>query len=325
MAIISQFTSKAKEESGVGKSEDMEKLYLTQFNKFKEELEGIDKKYSADIGSVDVAMPDSLGLTKREYEMPTEDELYKLAKEALQSKYQTSKHSIEESDSKSKNNFQNKMTEAEQDATKSKEKLNRSLAKEISAIKEDATGKGVARSSIVTSAVERAQKEYGEKASDVDGEYQDKVQLITTGLEQLANQTKQALEALQQSHDSEVVAKAQKMLEDAQKEYQEVVKYNNSIDEKETKYQKERAEALNKAYNDEVERAQKIVQMYNTIGKSGVEKMAMQEKLEKAKEYFASMPKSIAQKLIQSDSSMRHYFGEYYDYLLSYLKGLNRI
>ena len=148
MAIISQFTSKAKEESGVGKSEDMEKLYLTQFNKFKEELEGIDKKYSADIGSVDVAMPDSLGLTKREYEMPTEDELYKLAKEALQSKYQTSKHSIEESDSKSKNNFQNKMTEAEQDATKSKEKLNRSLAKEISAIKEDATGKGVARSSI---------------------------------------------------------------------------------------------------------------------------------------------------------------------------------
>ena len=325
MAIISQFTSKAKEESGVGKSEDMEKLYLTQFNKFKEELEGIDKKYSADIGSVDVAMPDSLGLTKREYEMPTEDELYKLAKEALQSKYQTSKHSIEESDSKSKNNFQNKMTEAEQDATKSKEKLNRSLAKEISAIKEDATSKGVARSSIVTSAVERAQQEYGEKASDVDGEYQDKVQLITTGLEQLANQTKQALEALQQSHDSEVVAKAQKMLEDAQKEYQEVVKYNNSIDEKETKYQKERAEALNKAYNDEVERAQKIVQMYNTIGKSGVEKMAMQEKLEKAKEYFASMPKSIAQKLIQSDSSMRHYFGEYYDYLLSYLKGLNRI
>ena len=94
MSIFSQFTTKAKEQGSVGQGDDMEKLYLEQFNKFKSELEGIDKKYSADVGKVDLDMPDSLGLTKREYDMPTEDELYKLAREALQTKYETNKHSI---------------------------------------------------------------------------------------------------------------------------------------------------------------------------------------------------------------------------------------
>ena len=322
MSIFSQFTTKAKEQGSVGQGDDMEKLYLEQFNKFKSELEGIDKKYSADIGKVDLDMPDSLGLTKREYDMPTEDELYKLAREALQSKYETNKHSIEENKSKGQNTLNNKIVQATQDAEASKKTINRNLEKEIASIKEDATGKGVARSSIVTSAVQFAKDQYGEKAGDVDAEYKNKVALVTAQLEQLQKQTQEALEALQKSHDSSVVAKAQDMLESAQKEYQDVVEYNNEIDRKEALYQAERAEALNKAKNDEVARAKKIADMYASIGKSGVEKMAMQEKLEKAKEYFANMPKVMAQKLLQSDASMRYYFGEYYDYLLSYVKGL---
>ncbi len=293
-----------------------------EYKKLRNKMENVDNKYSLSYHEPQLDMPESLNLEKMTYEMPDEDELLKNAEQRTEADYITDKYKIEKAETAGRDKLDGERTQAERAEEELMKKLADKLQSDTRTVSDDTLKKGTARSSIRSEGLSEARSVHDSGVSQAQASKEEKLADIQRRLQQLAEQTASALSSLDQTRDAEIKETLEKLLAEAERQRDSVMKYNNTVEEKEQKYQAQREKAYESARQAENQRAMKAASLYAQLGASGVEEQKLNEKLSLAKQFFGTMSRAEAKSLLNSDSFMYAQLGKYYNYLTDFVNSL---
>ncbi|MBS7304566.1 MAG: hypothetical protein KIG20_02690, partial [Eubacteriales bacterium] len=97
---------------------------------------------------------------------------------------------------------------------------------------------------------------------------------------------------------------------------------NNSVDEKEANYQKSLAKQLKDLEEKEWARVQRILELTEKLGATGVERQKEREKYEAAKQILDQYSPETAYEILTGTAAFSDNLGSSYDQLKSYYKSL---
>ena len=292
----------------------------------RKSLTVIDGNYSMNpFGSVDLDMPETLGLEKLTYTPKSEDEIYDLAKQYLEAAYTTSYDRIENDYLKRSDTVNDKksteldklaasLVRADEDEQKAAQKAGYNTLKQ-----------GLARSSIkeewlkdIASGADR-NREGLSSASGI------KTDSLERQLENLQEQKLNALKNLDAEHALKLDAKITDLVKQENTVSDAVTKYNNSVDEKEANYLRTKQAAYDAAVKNKYDAAKRNMELAARLGEDYVADLKQQEKLQAVKEFIAAsgMPADEAAEFISKDTLFREQLGDrYYNELGKWVTGL---
>lgn len=305
---------------GTGGGKTAENAPLSEgYKELLKELEKTDKKYSTNYQAPKTDLPSSLGTEKVTYVMPTQEEIEKQAKEQLESDYISKKSSVEQKRQKGEDSIANSVTKAQYESMLKKLKAEQALPEEKEAALNKAVEQGLARSSISKGMQEKAQEEYEEEVENIAAQENADKAVLAQQLQQLREQTEEALKAISNMYDADVVEKVSKLLNDALKQKQNALEYNNSLEAAESRYKITRQNALTAAEKEERQRLAELQKLYEQLGKSGVQQKAQLEKYIQAKAFFDTLSPKDAKELLKASAALQYYLGDYYAAFADYI------
>ena len=280
----------------------------------------MNKKYDVEIKYVLPELPESLGLEKKEYKMPTEEELMSLAEQTYRDDYLADVNSAQEKSKQKQLDFEQDIETQKEKAEQGKKSVFQSLVDDVEKILNRANEQGILRSSIVKNVVSDKENEVEDKAKDIEIESQTKIDQLLQQIENVKQQAEQTLESLKQKNQEKVATKYQSLIENAQKEKNKVDEYNNTVAQKEQEYLVQKALAEEELAKSETERAKNVAEIYAKLGRTGVEEVKMEEKIQIAKDFLDSLDKNDALRVLTKTDVFREQFDEYYEMLVNYVK-----
>ncbi len=290
------------------------------YDELLQRLNNIDDRFSTEYKEPELHLPESLGLEKMQYEMPSDDELQKQAEQALSKKYAETMQKLENSASNAKEKWQASETAAQEKAAAERQKTEKAHVAQADKLQKDAIRRGLSRSSIYTEQQKDLEQATAERQAEIEQTKSAALSEIETQIRRLEAELLRAKSDYEAVHAAEVGQKAEGLKTNALKQQESVKKYNDTLDEKEAKYQKARAEAVLKAQNDAWQRVNNVIEMEAKYGKTGMEQKKLELKLASVKDFYSQMPAKEAYERFAADSSMQYHLKEYYPYLLQYFK-----
>ncbi len=240
-----------------------------------------------------------LSLTRLEYDAPTDDEIIKLASESLESKYKQKKDSLTDLTTEKKNDFLSAIERAKENSQREKIEVNDSFEKAKQSVENNALKRGMARSSVVVNEVGQLERQKNSQLGEVDRELTEKIEGINSQINSLEAELSQSIKDLDMEKAVELNEKITALKEERKAKQDEVIKYNNSISETETKY--------NNSYANGVG-GEAVKELTNRINK---------EKVQTALNYYTQLPtEELALESLQGDIDVISAMGEYYPYLI---------
>lgn len=240
-----------------------------------------------------------LSLTRLEYDAPTDDEIIKLASESLESKYKQKKDSLTDLTTEKKNDFLSAIERAKENSQREKIEVNDSFEKAKQSVENNALKRGMARSSVVVNEVGQLERQKNSQLGEVDRELTEKIEGINSQINSLEAELSQSIKDLDMEKAVELNEKITALKEERKAKQDEVIKYNNSINETETKY--------NNSYANGVG-GEAVKELTNRINK---------EKVQTALNYYTQLPtEELALESLQGDIDVISAMGEYYPYLI---------
>lgn len=273
-------------------------------------IAAIEAKYNANPSRVELDAPDSLGLEKLQYEGASDEEIQLSAEKAAEDAYQKSLQSIN-----SKN---------EQDAEKIqsfKTSLSNTLENRLLSIDSDyddakksvenqAIRRGLARSSIIMGQIQAFDESRLSTKHAEEKSYAEAITDLENKLYDLEAGKAAAIEALDIDKLNSITEQIQKLTKERDDKLTEVLKYNNTVSEKEAKYKKDL----------DIEKLNLQTQALKNLTSGEIAKKVSEEKLSAAKTYFDSATPSEAVALLLTDSKVKEALGNNYTYLLNYYR-----
>lgn len=264
-----------------------------------EDIAALQKEYE----DKTLAETKTLGLTKLEYTAPTDDELLSQAKKTLADKYSSKKAAASADAEEKRKTLSEAIAEAEKRASEEKAAVDDNYGTAKSQIENSALKRGIARSSIAQGAVNELAKSSAEKKQEIDDRTVEKKATLSEQLAAIDGELQNLLNGIDESERDEIEAAYDKLKAASDEKAQEVVKYNNSIEEKEKNYELKTYDAATEA------RLAEIKEDYD------------RQKLYVALDYYLSIEdKAEALKDFLSEESMKNYLGSYYDYMVNILR-----
>lgn len=240
-----------------------------------------------------------LSLTRLEYDAPTDDEIIKLASESLESKYKQKKDSLTDLTTEKKNDFLSAIERAKENSQREKIEVNDNFEKAKQSVENNALKRGMARSSVVVNEVGQLERQKNSQLGEVDRELTEKIEGINSQINSLEAELSQSIKDLDMEKAVELNEKITTLKEERKAKQDEVIKYNNSISETETKY--------NNSYANGVG-GEAVKELTNRINK---------EKVQTALNYYTQLPtEELALESLQGDIDVISAMGEYYPYLI---------
>lgn len=265
---------------------------LEEIEKLQEEFRN---KTYADVKKMD--------LQKIEYVEPDDDELTEKAKKSVEERFNTKRRQATESAENKSKTLSEALSEIAELSEKQKAEADKYYEDAKKASENSAIKRGVARSSMAQNAVTELAKALADKKSDIDiaaaeksGKLNDELRSVGAEFEKLLNSiTEEEIVAATDAYD--------KLKKEANDEKNEVVKYNNSLEEKQKEFE---AKTLGVKNEEEIARIKNDYDM---------------KKFSVALDYYLSLsdPKDALSEFVK-DEEMKDYLGGFYDYLLAVLK-----
>lgn len=153
--------------------------------------------------------------------------------------------------------------------------------------------------------------------ADRDGEKA----IVNGEISQLQTNYQQWLQRLESQYQSKLSDKVSQLTSKQQTKQQAVQKYNNSLTEKEQKYQMTCKRALQYARQQESARALTAGQLFATLGAIGFEENLQNEKLMVVKTELMPLRRNEALTLAQIDGFLQTELGYCYDALITWING----
>lgn len=210
-----------------------------QYESYKKELDTINKRYSETYIEPETDMPQSLGLSKIEYETPSDEQLRKKAEISLSADKQAAAEKISRDTSEKIKKQQTLKDKAFSEAVKQLIDIDREETETKREKENDALARNLARSSIASEGIKQVESYADEMRAQTERERDDAIDAISREIDALKRDASRALSENEKVFLSKLEAETERLRQAAEKEKREAEKYNNSIAEKEAEYGKE--------------------------------------------------------------------------------------
>lgn len=265
----------------------------------KKELGDIQTENDAKIQAV---YDNQLKLEKIEYDAPTDDEIYNLAKSYIDQKYTVLQDDQKKKAEDKKTSLSQQIEKARKNYQETEKRLDETYKTSQNEIEDQAIKRGISRSSIVLNELTDLENAKNAKKSENEKELSDSVKNLTSQIDNLSEELNSSLKNLDMQKAYELSERIESLKDERDKKNLEVLKYNNDVIEKEKNYEK----SLAKTAKQEVE---------------DIEFSTAKQKLNAVLEYyFAFEDPKDALKEFEKDEDMRKLLGEHYAYVYNALK-----
>lgn len=291
-----------------------------QYESYKKELDTINKRYSETYIEPETDMPQSLGLSKIEYETPSDEQLRKKAEISLSADKQAAAEKISRDTSEKIKKQQTLKDKAFSEAVKQLIDIDREETETKREKENDALARNLARSSIASEGIKQVESYADEMRAQTQRERDDAIDAISREIDALKRDASRALSENEKVFLSKLEAETEKLRQAAEKEKREAEKYNNSIAEKEAEYGKELEKRAKELERQEWERLARLAEIKNKQGENAVQSMKQKEILTATKAFYDSLSPADALGLFLSDTGMQSTLGDEYVWFLNYLQ-----
>lgn len=306
------------------KDKEQKEKYSGAEKALNDKLAQMDKEYISNLPKDEFNpseyLDEKLDIPRKEYQGLSEEEIAIKAKEdndkLLESKKlntevdydkNVQKHEVQKEENKEK---------AEEDLLKlAQEYVQNKKANDSKMVKNNLT-----MSSIKTN-VENALKDNYEGESQYTKEkLENKINLLDAEIESVNQRKEKAMEALDLEYAVKLDESVKKLLKERQSTIDDIEAYNAKAAKEELKYQKDKANYL-QDYKDKLAK-EKNDKLNNEIryGMSGDKKIEYDNRLSTVIEFYDSMPRRIAEQMVNGNIMLKNYLGAYYNTVLDRYK-----
>lgn len=287
--------------------------------KLKEIADSFEPSYDPGKGYEDISelLPEKIDFVYREYEGDDEetiksntDKKYKDLLEA-DSKIVGDRYDVKVGELESK-----KKTSGEESAIKSGE-IDDKYENIKQAIVNGLIQRGLYRSSIKGSQTKAAEDAKQSEQDALSAELAKKLGAYDAQIEKLRGEENVALEQLDLSYAQKLESEIQSLLDKRAKEIASIDDYNNKLKEKEAKYIENRTKAIEKQLAQRLKDELEIKAMENKYGYAGEKAENYSQRYDLAFEYYNSLPKDVALKMIDGNVDLQKYLGNYFGKLVT--------
>ncbi len=315
-----------------GQKDDEQKRKLAEAKAGEQELEKqlaeLDKKFNASKPTktydVDSIFPKDSGLREIEYTPRTDDDIVNSATKEIDYQKGKEKNKVESGFESSISALEKSKSQADKSLRESYADLEKVYNELRQKAENDAIKRGVARSSIIMSKLGNLDEAKMLSAGEIESAYNETIGDINTKINGLEQDRENALLKLDLKYASELTNRIADLKADRDSVVAQYEKYNNQIREKQTKYETQRQQNIEKYLSDkaaEEKAAEKAQEAYEKAHGYTGEKLAEYEnRYNLAYDFYMSLSPDIAVNALKTANSMKYYLGNYYDKLLTELK-----
>lgn len=272
-------------------------------------LNEIEKKYSLE--EFQPKEITSLGLEKKEFNAPTQEEIKQQAENSLKAEKENGIKKIQNTYEKKFSDLDYKFETLDENKIDDLETASRNYVSSLKNATNNSIKQGISRSSIYNEALKAIESNFDETENKIISEFNKNLTRLEGEKEILQKQKESALESFDISYAVKLETKISNLNKEILKQQQEVEKFNKEIDEKEQK----NIEAQEKANLEEQKRIEKRnAEILKQKEKNGAEftREKFKEKYDVVLEFLMSLPKDVALNELTKDNSYEMMLSMYY-------------
>lgn len=263
------------------------------YSNMLDEFKKVDDKYDL--------TTDEVSFEKKTFTKPSDEEIKTSAQNSLEDYKQTSLKNIEDDYNEKSADISSQIDELSKSAQSQKQEakdLYSSLKQDAS---NDATKRGLARSSIVVNILDAFDQNMLNEINKINEEITAKVDSLNNQKTLLSEQRQNALNAFDISYAVELSTKIDEINQELAEQEQKVIEYNNEIAEKEAEYESKRNQ-------DTLDRAE-FIEKY---GDDAILELKQSEKYKIALDYLNSLSKDEALNELDTNRTFTYELGPSY-------------
>lgn len=289
------------------------------YAKLKVRVLAVDRKYSLDYVEPQLDMPESLNLQKLTFTAKTPAELTALATQEVEASYIAKQRSLDSNYANKLKSYIARLAELTEKYDKKQRDLMDQFIIDIRSTKRKLINNGLLFSTVYNDALYEINNKLNDDSNSLIAESSRYKQIVKD--EQSATETayKQSCASLEKEKQAKIKQVYQKLLEADEKLRVSIEKYNNSLEEKEQKYQASREKAYQSARNAEYDRMYNAAKIYAELGETGYTRRILQEKYAICQDAFWPLRREEAQTILTFDSFLRTQLDAYYSTFVNWI------
>ena len=294
-----------------------------------DKLAALDREYRESLPEepepdLDKLFPESLGLEKVEHTPATDEQLAERAQAGVDYDKTAERRELEHGFGLDEAALDSRADEAEKTLAERYKELGELYEELRKQTDNDAIKRGVARSSIRTSAQDALTEEKSRAEGESRAAYDEEMKVTSDELAALRREQDAAFEALDLKYAAELEERIAKLKEERDKTAEKYAKYNNAVEEAEREYALQReediADFLASREKERLEREEETRRREEMYGYQGAKQENYAQRYDLAYEFYSSLSPDIAADALAASPSMKYYLGNYYDKLMEALR-----
>lgn len=277
----------------------------------------IDKKYKITLDDKSGDYDQTLELEKKTFEKPDDASLEKQAEDGLSEYKQKSLKQIENDYMSNKNSIEEQIQNLDSSTKENKSELKNAYESVKTSASNDAIKRGLARSSIIVNKLAEYDKGMLAEFAKIEQDYNQTFNKLNSQKSLLEVQRQNALDTFDISYAVKLSEKINSLNEKLDQKEQEIIEYNNKIEQLEKEYELEKTEKKQEYERDLNKQKLDTLKYYGEYGTNQIDMLRAKEKYEVAYNYLMSIPKDEAVQLVENNENFRNNLGSYYNKLYS--------
>lgn len=295
-----------------------------------DQLSALDKEYQDSLPKeeeidLEKLFPSDLGLKEVGYTVDSDEDIAARAARESELSKQYAQNSIDGKYEAQISKVEENRQKAEENLKSGYEKLRELYDDLRKRAENDALKRGLARSSIATSKLDSLDAARMAGASELQASYNSSMTDIDNIIAGLENEKQGALEELDIKAAMQLEERIAELKKERDKTVKEYEQYNNQVRKQNADYQAKRQNDVDaylaKRESDKAAALQQQEEIEKKYGYSGAKQENYAKRYEIAFDFYSSLAPEIAADALAASPNMKYYLGNYYNKLLSALKG----
>ena len=297
---------------------DGENELLDKLSKLDEEYKN-SGAYDPGKGYEDISdlLPEKQTFEYLKYEGDDEDTIRKNTKEKYDGLLEEEKRKVNDSYDTKTTVVENKKDATNAEYDQKQAQIDRDYDEFQKSLMQELVKKGLYRSSIKQGQTDANEKAKAWESGELSSKRNIDLSELDDQIAKLQGEANTALQQLDISYASKLNKEIERLLDKRTKEMQDVDKYNNTLKEKEAKYIKDRAKAIEDQLAKRLKDELYIQNLENKYGYAGEKRQNYKQRYDLAYEYYTALPKDVALKMLQDNRKLEEYLGSFYGKLIT--------
>lgn len=306
------------------KDKEQKEKYSDAEKALNDKLAQMDKEYIANLPKDEFNpseyLDEKLDIPRKEYNGLSEEEIAIKAKEDNDKLLESKKLNTEVDYDKNVQKYESQKEENKKKAEDDLLKLAQEYVQNKKANDNKMVKNNLTMSSIKTNVENALKNDYEGESQYTKEKLENKINLLDSEIESVNQRKEKAMEALDLEYAVKLDESVKKLLKEKQSAIDEIEAYNAKAAKDELTYQKNKANYLQE-YRDKLAK-EKNEKLNNEIryGMSGDKKIEYDNRLSTVIEFYDSMPRRIAEQMVNGNIMLKNYLGTYYNTVLDRYK-----